>query len=273
MLYLLATPIGNLKDVSFRAVEILQQCDYILCEDTRHSLKLLSHYNIRKPLKSYHQHNEKRRTSEITADLLAGKEIVLISDAGTPGISDPGTILVQACREEGLSVTAIPGPCAAILALTASGLPTEQFQFKGFLPKRPGELTKSLQQAFDYPGTTIFYESPKRILATLKKINTLSPSHPLAIARELTKKFETHIKGTASELMANLGEETPKGECVLLIGGGNATATTAVDDLSPTEQVLALEKSENISQKEAIKRVAKARKVPKNIIYSLFHKT
>ncbi len=218
MLYLVATPIGNLGDITFRAVEVLKHCDVILCEDTRHSGKLLNHYEITTPRKSYHMFNEARREPEILERLRNGQDVALISDAGTPGISDPGQRLVRACAEAELPVTAIPGPCAAIQGLVASGLDSTQFQFLGFLPKKPGKLRKALQAALDYPGTSIVYESPHRLHKSLKALAELSPETPVVVARELTKKFEEYRRGTAPELLEHYLAKPPKGEIVLLIG-------------------------------------------------------
>lgn len=217
MLYLIATPIGNLSDFSFRAIQAIQSCDYLLCEDTRHSLKLLSHYELAKPLKSYHSFNEAGREKQILTDLKDGKTIGLLSDAGTPGIADPGMRLVKRCREEEIPITAIPGACAAIVALTLSGFPTHKFQFIGFLPVKKGQRQRVLSESLLYPGTTVAYESPHRILSTLEILQTIAPEHGIAIARELTKKFEEVIRGTPSILLERWENASPKGEFVLLI--------------------------------------------------------
>lgn len=217
MLYLVATPIGNLADISFRALKTIESCDYLLCEDTRHSQKLLAHYELRKPLKSYHHFNEASRESQVIADLKEGKTIGLLSDAGTPGISDPGMRLVKRCWQEQLPVSTIPGACALIAALTSSGLSTERFQFIGFLPVKKGPRQRLLQECFLYPGTTIAYESPHRILSTLEILKTIAPTQRIAIARELTKKFEEVQQGTCLELFEKLHLRKPKGEFVLLL--------------------------------------------------------
>ncbi len=217
MLYLVATPIGNLADITLRALEVLRTCDYILCEDTRHSLKLLRHYEIQKPLKSYHKFNEKRRCDEIIADLKAGVKVALITDAGTPLISDPGEILVQRCVEEQVPITTIPGPCAAIAALTLSGFSAVQFQLVSFLPKKSGGLTKALTALLAYEGTSICYESPYRLVKTLKALCTLSPSRKVAVVRELTKIHEECRRGTAQDLCNHYSKISVKGEIVLLI--------------------------------------------------------
>lgn len=221
MLYLVATPIGNLADLSYRAVETLRSVDAILCEDTRHSRRLLNHYEIDKPLRSYHKFNLKQREEQILDQLTEGKKLALISDAGTPGISDPGSDIVAACVERGLPVTQIPGPCALISALTLSGLNTERFQFLGFLPKKSGQRERLLQEGLDYPGTTIFYESPHRILKTLKQLQEIEPEAHVVILRELTKKFEERLAGNAAELLSHWSERKPKGEFVLLLEGSS----------------------------------------------------
>ena len=267
MLYLVATPIGNLSDMTYRAVEVLQSCDYILCEDTRHSSVLLKHYDIKKPLKSYHKFNEASRENELLLDLRDGKSIALISDAGTPGIADPGTRLVEKTVEEGLPVCSIPGACAAITALSCSGLNTEMFQFVGFLPKKQQELLSILRGILQYPGTTITYESPKRLMATLEKIHELESERKVSVGRELTKKFEEVLRGTAAELLSHFQEKAPKGEIVLMISGKE---TEAIDwtSLTAEEHVKAIEEDYGVSKKEAIKIVAQLRGVPKRDIYN-----
>ncbi len=215
-LFLIATPIGNLADITIRALKTIEACDYLLCEDTRHSRNLLSHYELKKPLKSYHKFCEARREAEILADLDADKNIGLLSDAGTPLIADPGLRLVRKCRELNVPIVSIPGPCAPIVALTGSGLNTERFQFINFLPRKKGKLTKTLDEALHYPGTTICFESPHRILKTLSILQELSPERHLVIARELTKKFEEYVSGTAQELLKRWESSPPRGEFVLL---------------------------------------------------------
>jgi 16S rRNA (cytidine1402-2'-O)-methyltransferase len=269
MLYLIATPIGNLADITFRAIETLKICDYILCEDTRHSLILLKHYTIQKPLKSYHQFNETEQLASIIQDLKEGKQIGLISDAGTPGISDPGYLLVKSCIENDISVTAIPGPCAAIQAITCSGFPTDLFQFFGFLPRKESELQRQLQTILDYPGTTICYESPNRLLDTLGVIQKMAPLRPLVIARELTKKFEEFNRGTAAELSAYWQDKSIKGEIVLLISPQDQPQDWS--EWTPQEHVQWVQETYGLSRQEAIKTVAALRQVPKRQIYNLFH--
>lgn len=218
-MFLIATPIGNLKDISPRALETIAACDYLLCEDTRHTRNLLNHFELKVPLRSFHLFNEASKESEVIYDLKQGKTIGLVSDAGTPGISDPGERLVARCRAEDIPVTPIPGPCAAIAALSASGLPTTRFQFFGFLPRKSGRLTKTLEEMLTYPGTSVCYESPYRLAKTLKIVAQLDPERECVVAREITKKFETFMKGTATTLLAHFTAKPPKGEIVLLISG------------------------------------------------------
>lgn len=267
MLYLVATPIGNLSDFTFRAVETLKNCDYILCEDTRHSQTLLQHYEIKKPLKSYHKFNEAASEANIIADLQEGKKIALISDAGTPGISDPGARIVHLCVEMEIPVISIPGPCAAILALTQSGLSTDHFQFWGFLPKKEGELKTSLREILAFTGTTICYETPHRLLDVLQLIDQLDSQRRLVVCRELTKKFEESKRGTAKDLLDFWKSHTLKGEIVLLIEG---TKNQLQDwsALSPQEHVQWLIDTFQVSKQEAVKIAAEMRGVPKREIYN-----
>lgn len=269
MLYLVATPIGNLGDMSFRAVETLKNCHYILCEDTRHSLLLLKHYQIQKPLKSYHKFNEASVEKRLLQDLEAGLAIALISDAGTPGIADPGSRLVKSCVTRNIPLLSIPGPCAAITAITASGLSTDRFQFVGFLPRKKNELNQLLKELLVYPGTSITYESPQRILGTLKQVSEILPEWPLVIARELTKKFEELLRGTAQELVERLQTAPIKGEIVLLFS--QAPVVQQWTNLSPEQHVELLMMDQKLSKQKAIKEVAKLRGVPKRDVYNLFH--
>lgn len=215
MLYIIATPIGNLEDITLRAIRMLKEVDYILAEDTRRTGKLLSHYQIKNKMVSYNDINKKRKTPFILQELQQGKNIALVSDAGTPGISDPGFYLVRACRENNLDVSCIPGPNAAITALVASGLPTDQFSFYGFIPKSPGKKKKLLQKISEREETAILYESPHRIEKTLTLINETMPQKQVVVARELTKKFEEYKRGTAKEILNQ--NKKIKGEITLII--------------------------------------------------------
>jgi 16S rRNA (cytidine1402-2'-O)-methyltransferase len=268
MLYLVATPIGNLSDLSHRAIEVLKDCDYILCEDTRHSLVLLNHWGIQKPLKSFHKFNESSQEESIIQDLKNGQRIALISDAGTPGISDPSHELVQRCQKEKISFTTIPGPCAAIAALTASGFSAERFQFVGFLPKKQEELKAMLLEILDYPGTTICYEAPHRILDTLEVLQPLS-TRKICVARELTKMYEESIFGTAEELLHHFKTNPPLGEMVLLISAEEKKEEEP--SLTDIEEIQTLQKQFNLSQSDAIKIFAQLRNTPKNKLYNFFH--
>lgn len=268
MLYLVATPIGNLSDISQRALDTLSNSDYILCEDTRHTVQLLSHFNLKKPLKSFHKFNETFKEETIIKDLHSGKIISLVSDAGTPGISDPGALLVKRCVDENITVISIPGPCAAIVALTCSGLDTDRFQFFGFLPKKKEELKRTLQEILRYPGTTICYESPFRLVDVLKEIEQLDASRQLVVARELTKKFEEIHRGSAEMQIKYWSTYTLKGEIVLLISAQTNQEEPDWNTLSPEEHVQFLETTYRLSRQDAIKMAAKIRGVPKRSIYN-----
>lgn len=221
MLYLVATPIGHLGDITLRALEVLKNADLIAAEDTRHSLRLLQHYEIRKPLVSYHEHNEARRTAELLTPLREGKNIAIITDAGMPGVSDPGWRLLNACREEGLEYTVIPGPSAVLTALIGSGLSSERFLFAGFLPVKSGGREREVRGALERSETTVFFESPHRILKTLTVFAELAPARRLCVARELTKQFEEFRTTTAAELLAHYTAHPAKGEICLVIEGNN----------------------------------------------------
>ncbi|MDR3624356.1 MAG: 16S rRNA (cytidine(1402)-2'-O)-methyltransferase [Chlamydiales bacterium] len=267
MLYLVATPIGNLKDFTFRAIETLQACDYILCEDTRTSSTLLNHYNIKKPLQSYHKFNEQQKCDKIIHDLQQGLNIALISDAGMPGIADPGYILVKQATENNLQVTSIPGASAIIAALACSGLPTERFQFAGFLPKKQEALKSTLQEYLSYQGVTLCFESPARLLETLELLETLAPTRLLVVARELTKRFEEIQRGTALDLVTHFQNAILKGEIVLLISPC-LEKQKDWNSLTPIEHVTYMEETFQMSRKDAITVVAELRGVPKRIIYN-----
>lgn len=268
MLYLVSTPIGNLADFSFRAVEALKKCDYILCEDTRHSRGLLKHYDIQVQLYSFHKFNESQAEDRVIEDLRNGKTIALISDAGTPLISDPGQELVSRCRIEGLPVTAVPGACAIINALVLSGLPSSPFQFIGFLPKKEKELQTVLSKTLLYIGTSIAYESPHRIEETLKELLVLSPHRKLCVARELTKLHEECLLGTASDLLEHLKKHPPRGEIVLLISP--AEEKISFEHLSLAELVEMLQKDLHLNKSDAIKMAAQMHHLPKREVYKLF---
>lgn len=220
-LYLLATPIGNLEDISLRTLRLLKEADLVLCEDTRTSGILLKHYEIKQPLQSYHKFNEHQLTEKVIAQLQAGKTIALISDAGTPGISDPGFLLARAAVAAGLEVEAPPGATALIPALVKSGLPSDRFCFEGFLPQKKGRQTRFKQLA-EETRTMVFYESPYRVLKTLEELaQYCGAERQGSVSREITKKFEETVNGTLAELIQHFKTHAPKGEFVIVLAGRN----------------------------------------------------
>jgi len=219
MLYVVATPIGNLGDITLRAVEALKSADVIAAEDTRHSGLLLKHLEIKKPFVSYHEHNEAARTLQLVERLARGENIALITDAGTPGLSDPGLRLIRECIKRELPFTIVPGASSILAALIGSGFSTEKFFFGGFLPVKSGQRERELQAAAEHEETSIFFESPYRLTKTLAVCIDVMPERQLCVARELTKKFEEFRRGVASELLAHYQAHPPKGEIVLVISG------------------------------------------------------
>lgn len=217
MLYVVATPIGNLGDITLRAIDVLKSVDVIAAEDTRHSGMLLKHFEIKKPLLSYHEHNEAMRAAQLVERLATGENIALITDAGTPGVSDPGARLIRKCIKRGLPFTIVPGPSSILTALVGSGFSTEKFCFRGFLPIKSGQRERELRATVDCDETTIFFESPYRLIKTLAACADIVSDRQLCVARELTKKFEEFRRGTASELLAHYKSYPPKGEIVLVI--------------------------------------------------------
>lgn len=218
-LYLVATPIGNLEDITLRALRTLKECDVIAAEDTRHTGQLLKHFQISKPLISYFQFNEAKRSEEIIERLRRGEKVALVTDAGSPGISDPGERVVKAVIAAGLRVEAVPGSSALVAALTASGLSTEEFHFVGFLPHKSGQRRTQLERLKSIPGTLVLYESPYRIEKLLGELKDIVPERRVVLARELTKKFEEFLRGTPAELIQQIGDRTLKGEFVVLVEG------------------------------------------------------
>lgn len=219
MLYVVSTPIGNLGDITLRALEVLKSVDVIAAEDTRHSGMLLKHFEIKKPLLSYHQHNEAMRAAQLVERVATGENVALITDAGTPGLSDPGARLIRECIKRGLPFVVVPGPSSILAALVGSGFSTEKFCFRGFLPAKSGQRERELRTAINREETAIFFESPYRLAKTLAACIDILPDRQLCVARELTKKFEEFRRGTASELLAHYQTHPPKGEIVLLISG------------------------------------------------------
>jgi 16S rRNA (cytidine1402-2'-O)-methyltransferase len=267
-LYLVATPIGNLEDITLRALRILRSVDRIACEDTRQTQKLLNHFGITTPTVSYHMHNEGSRSEELTEALKQGARIAVVSDAGTPGIADPGGQIAAAAIAAGIPVFPIPGANAAISGLIASGLPTERFTFHGFLPSKAGQRKTFLEEIpRTGESTYIFYETPHRILEALADIEAVfGPTQPVVIARELTKLHEEFLRGPASELRAELtARPTIRGEIVLMLAPTKQEA--AAKRTTIAEEVTTLMKSENLTEKDALKRVARDRGIGKSEAY------
>jgi len=217
-LYLVATPIGNLEDITLRALRVLKECDVVAAEDTRRTGQLLKHFGISKPLRSYFQFNEAKRSEEILARLHRGEKVALVTDAGSPGISDPGERVVKAAIAAGLRVEPVPGPCALVAALTASGLPTDEFHFIGFLPHKSGQRRKKLEELKPVEGTLVFYESRYRIEKLLGELSEVFPERQVVLARELTKKFEESLRGKPAALLQAVRQRSLKGEFVVLVG-------------------------------------------------------
>jgi 16S rRNA (cytidine1402-2'-O)-methyltransferase len=219
MLYVVATPIGNLGDITLRAIEVLKDVNIVAAEDTRRSGLLLKHFEIKKPFVSYHEYNEAARTAELVERLDRGEKVALITDAGTPGLSDPGQRLIRECIKRELPFTIVPGPSSILTALVGSGFSTDKFSFRGFLPVKSGQRERELRAAAEREETAIFFESPYRLAKTLAACIDIMSDRQLCVARELTKKFEEFRRGTAAELLAHYQAHPPKGEIVLLISG------------------------------------------------------
>ena len=267
-LYLVATPIGNLADLSERAVKVLSETDFIAAEDTRNSLRLLTHLGIHKPLVSYFEHNKAERGTQIVERLKAGETCALITDAGMPAISDPGEDLVRLCADEGICVTAVPGPCAAVTALTLSGLPTGRFSFEGFLSAQKSERRRALSELADEKRTMIFHEAPHKLRATLEDMASFfGEERPIALCRELTKLNEEIFRTTLGEAATFYAQNEPRGEFVLVVGGaGGDSKKNFWEELSiPDHVTVYMERG--FSKNDAIKMAAKDRKVPKNEVY------
>ena len=267
MLYVVATPIGNLEDITHRATRVLAEVDLIACEDTRQTRKLLDRYAIKTAVTSYHEHNEAGRAAELVERMLGGTKLALVTDAGTPLISDPGFRLVRAALDAGLTVVPIPGVSAVVTALSGAGLGTDQFRFGGFLPAKQGQRRQALAEWKDEPATLVFYEAPHRILESLLDIEKeLGPTRPVVIARELTKLHEEFIRGTASEVRASL-ESRPslKGEITLLIG--KSDAAPEADDPRPAAEAVAELERGGMARMDAVKHVARARGLNKRDVY------
>ncbi len=271
-LYLCATPIGNLEDMTFRVIRILKEVDLIAAEDTRNSIKLLNHFEIRTSMTSYHEYNKIEKGRKLVEKLQEGKDVALITDAGTPGISDPGEELVRMCKEAGIAVTSLPGACACITALTLSGMSTRRFAFEAFLPQDKKERRRILDEVCTETRTMIFYEAPHRLVKTLRELeNTLGSHRRITVCRELTKKYETVYSDSLGGAVRYYEEVPPKGECVLVLEGKSQEEVEEEQKKGwmplSVEEHLQIYLNQGMDKKEAMKRTAKDRGVSKRDIY------
>lgn len=272
-LYLCATPIGNLEDMTFRTVRTLQEADLIAAEDTRNSIKLLNHFNIKTPMTSYHEYNKIEKAHDLVNQMLEGKNVALITDAGTPGISDPGEDLVRLAYEAGIEVTSLPGPCACITALTLSGLPTRRFCFEAFLPADKKERREILEELKTETRTIILYEAPHRLVRTLQELQEALGDRRMTLCRELTKKHETAFATTLSGALEYYRDQEPRGECVIVLEGRSRAQMKAEEQRSWEEmdirEHMDLYLSQGMDQKAAMKAVAKDRGIGKRDVYRM----
>ncbi len=267
-LYVVATPIGNLEDITLRAARVLREADLIAAEDTRHSRRLLDHLGVNAPVTSYHEHNEESKSLKLVEELESGKIIALITDAGTPCVSDPGYRLVRAARMKGIPVVAIPGPSAAIAALSISGLPSDCFTFHGFFPRKRSRALDMLGEAARAGGTHLFYEAPNRLADTLAMLAEHLPGSEVAVARELTKIHEEVVLGAPSKLAARYAAAPPRGECVLLVhlNAHEAEEPPDADELRQAVEALMAEKG--LSRRDAVRQIAERLGVARNTVYA-----
>jgi 16S rRNA (cytidine1402-2'-O)-methyltransferase len=271
-LYLVATPIGNLEDITLRALRILREAGKIACEDTRHTRKLLARYEIHSAVVSYHEHNEITLAPKLAAEIAAGATIALVTDAGTPSISDPGHRLVAACLELGLPVVPVPGPSAVIAALTGSGLPADAFTFVGFLPSRSGERRKAIRDLANEPRSVVFYEAPHRLIESLTDAREILDNRRAVVARELTKVYEEFLRGTLDELLAQLREMPPRGEITVVIAprdpaDADAPGPGDLLKIPLAQRVADIEREKGIDRKAALKIAAHERGINKREAY------
>ena len=270
-LYLCATPIGNLEDITFRVLRTLKEVDLIAAEDTRNSIKLLNHFEIKTPMTSYHEYNKIEKAYQLVDKMREGKNIALITDAGTPGISDPGEDLVRICYEEGIEVTSLPGPAACITALTMSGLPTRRFAFEAFLPREKKERALVLEQLKNETRTIILYEAPHHLVKTLEELQSALGNRKIAVCRELTKRYEEKTLSTIEDMLNFYKENEPRGEYVIVLEGKSFEEIAEEEKKSweamTLEEHMAVYENQGIERKEAMKLVAKDRGISKRDVY------
>jgi 16S rRNA (cytidine1402-2'-O)-methyltransferase len=264
-LFVVATPIGNLEDLSFRAVRVLREVKVIACEDTRHTRLLLQRHAIVTPLVSYHEHNERSRAPELVRRLRAGESVALVSDAGTPLLSDPGYTLIREAISSGVPVVPIPGPSAITAALSVAGLPTDRFVFLGFLPRKSAERRRVLEAVQGIPWTLVLFEAPTRVEATLTELQAILGDRPIALMRELTKRFEEVLRGTPREVLAQAQGRRLRGEVTVVVGGASPAATSAGDPQKELKALLAA----GTPPTEAVRLVAQAHGIPRRAVYDL----
>ncbi|MGQ9896423.1 MAG: 16S rRNA (cytidine(1402)-2'-O)-methyltransferase [Acidobacteriota bacterium] len=266
-LYVVPTPIGHMEDITYRAVRVLREADIIACEDTRRTRQLLHHYGISTPLLSYHEHNERRRTHELLERLRVGATVALVSDAGTPLISDPGGQLLRAAIDAGLPVSALPGACAATTALSAAGLSAEGFHFVGFLPPKPSARREALKTLTNELVTLVFYEAPHRLLAFLQDALTILGNRSAVVARELTKLHETYVRGFLDSLVEHFRTEAPRGEIVVLIDGKKPAPLSPLEDTALLAEIERGVAEHGLSPVEAVKQAAQRHRLPRRQVY------
>ena len=272
ILYVVATPIGNLEDLTERASRILREVDLVACEDTRHTRKLLNHVGSGVPAVSYHEHNETTRAPEILKRLLAGEQVALVSDAGTPLVSDPGYRLVALCRKEGVAVIPVPGPSSVTAALSVCGLPTDRFLFLGFPPKRASALREYLSEAASVAATLVFYVGPHDLVSFLRAVVEHIGDRDVFLVREMTKVFETAYSGAASAVLRQAESEAPKGEYTLVIETGKTLAPSNAGRVDAVAYVHGLMETRDLSQRDAVRTAAEDLGLAKRDVYSLFNK-
>ena len=265
MLYLVGTPIGNFNDMTYRAVETLKNVDLIAAEDTRNTLNLLNHFDIKTKITSYHEHNKSSKGQQLLEMLLEGKDVAIVTDAGMPAISDPGEDIVKLCIDNNIEVTTVPGPTAFVSALVMSGLPTKGVVFEGFLSAKNSEREKRLTELKEYKETVIFYEAPHKLLRTLEHIKNVFGDRDISVSREITKKFEETIRGKISDVIKHFTENNPKGEFVLVLSGAEEKEEVYITSVTQHVDELI---SQGMDKKTAIAEVAKLRKIPKRNVYN-----